>query len=219
MLTWSGSSDGIAPFLASNRAWASQTQQNDPNYFSNLSKGQQPQILWLGCSDSRVPETTILGLKPGDVFVHRNIANIITATDLSSFSVIEFAVNVLKVKHVILCGHSTCGGVLGALSNESIGKIDMWLQPLRQLRYRHAEELAQLDEAGKTSKLVELNVKQGVETLRQNQVIIDATKTWGLQVHGLVFDLASGELKSVDTDEPSSTTDTRNAAFGYTKGS
>lgn len=154
-----------------------------------------------------------MGCKPGDVFVHRNIANIVPPTDLSSLSAIEFSVVYLKVKHVVLCGHSSCGGVKGALGNQKLGKIDTWLQPLRQLRMQHAETLDKLNEDDRTKALVELNVKQGVETLKQNPDIIEAMNTRGLQVHGVVFDLSSGELKSVDTSEAAVSTERRNAAF------
>ncbi|KAL9091826.1 MAG: hypothetical protein Q9159_001198 [Coniocarpon cinnabarinum] len=209
----SDQSEGISALLASNKSWATQIAQNEPKYFENLSKGQSPRFLWIGCSDSRCPETTILGCKPGDVFVHRNIANVVPATDLSSLSAIEFSVVYLKVQHVVLCGHTGCGGVKGALDNKKLGKIDTWLQPLRQLRLRHAEELDKLSDVEKQQRLVELNVQQGVETLRQNPDIIDAVNSRGLQVHGVVFDLGSGELKSVDTSEENTATERRYAAF------
>ena len=146
--------------------------------------------------------------------MHRNIANIVPATDLSSLSAIEFAVAYLKVQHVVLCGHTGCGGVKGALDNKKLGKIDTWLQPLRQLRLQHAEELDKLGEVQKNQLLVELNVKQGVETLRQNTDIIEAIKSRGLQVHGVVFDLSSGELKSVEIPESDTTSQRRVDAFG-----
>ena len=160
-----------------------------------------------------MPETNILGLKPGEIFVHRNIANIVPPQDLSALSVIEFAVVYLKVQHVIVCGHTGCGGVGAALGNKKLGKIDAWLQPLRQLRLRNAEALEQLDEKERNQKLVELNVKQGVETLRQNSDVIEAAKSRGLEVHGLIFDLSVGELKSVDTTDSESASANRQAAF------
>ena len=199
--------------MASNREWASRITKDDPEYFSNLQKGQSPRILWLGCSDSRVPETTILGVKPGDVFVHRNIANILPATDLSSTAVIEFATAGLGVQHIVVCGHTGCGGVDAALGNKRIGKIDTWLQPLRQLRLQNADMLEKLEGLERNKALVELNVKQGVETLRQNPDVIDAVKSRGLQVHGIVFDLSCGELKDVETSESSSLFEKRAAAF------
>lgn len=160
-----------------------------------------------------MPETTILGMKPGDVFVHRNIANVIPVTDLSSLAVVEYAVVYLKVQHIVVCGHTGCGGVAAALGNKRLGKIDTWLQPLRQLRLQNAEKLENLDDTEKGKTLVELNVKQGVETLRQNADVIDATKSRGLQVHGMVFDLSSGELQSIETDEAASHTEKRAATF------
>lgn len=187
--------------LASNQAWAKSITDSDASYFPTLSTGQAPHILWIGCSDSRVPETTLLGLKPGQVFVHRNIANILPPTDLSSQSVIEFAVGKLGVQHIIVCGHTSCGGCAGALANKRLGKIDLWLQPLRQLRADNAGELDKLDGAARGDRLAELNVQQGVKTVRQNPDVIDAAESRGLQVHGMIFDLKSGELRSVDTDE------------------
>lgn len=180
--------------------------QADSSFFEAQAKGQAPTTLWLGCADSRVPETTLLGLKPGDVFVHRNIANIIPATDLSSASVIEYGVAALGVKQIIVCGHTSCGGCAGALGNNRIGKIDLWLQPLRALRAEHAEALAKLPDAkAKGDALSELNVKQGVKTVRQHPDVIAAAKSRGLQVHGMMFDLASGEVRVVDTTEDSKT--------------
>ncbi|KAI9659710.1 MAG: hypothetical protein M1831_003608 [Alyxoria varia] len=194
-------SHGLAPILSSNHSWASKLSTNDPSFFPTLSKGQSPGVLWIGCSDSRVPETTILGLKPGDVFVHRNIANCLPPTDLSSLSVIEYAVVYLEVQHIIVCGHTGCGGVAAALGNKRLGKIDTWLMPLRQLRMQHSTELDKLSEPERGAKLVELNVQQGVETVRQNPDVIQAAKERGLEVHGLVFDLESGVLKRLETGE------------------
>ena len=170
-------------------------------------------MLWIGCSDSRVPETTILGLKPGDVFVHRNIANCLPPTDLSSLSVIEYAVVYLQVQHVIVCGHTGCGGVAAALGNKRLGKIDTWLMPLRQLRMQHSAELDKLSDEERGAKLVELNVRQGVESVRQNPDVIQAAKERGLEVHGLIFDLGSGVLKRVETGEETHVSEKRDSAF------
>ena len=145
--------------------------------------------------------------------MHRNIANVITATDLSCVSVVEFAVKNLKVQHVVVCGHTSCGGVAGALGNKAIGKIDTWLQPLRHLRMQNADAIQQLDDKEKGNLLAELNVKQGVEILRQNPDVMEAAISRNLQVHGLVFDLSCGELKSVDTNVPESVAERRKAAF------
>lgn len=152
--------------------------------------------MWLGCSDSRCPETTILGLQPGDVFVHRNIGNIISATDINTSAVIEFAVVHLKVKHVILCGHTSCGGATAALGESRIGGVlDTWITPLKAIRRKHAEELAAIrDEGGRSRLVVELNVRAGVEVLMSNFTILEAIHDRGLEVHGCVFDIGTGRI-------------------------
>lgn len=194
--------DPLSDILASNHSWAFHTANTDPSFFPAQSKGQTPSILWIGCSDSRVPETTILGLKPGDVFVHRNIANILTPTDLSALSVIEYAVVYLNVQHVVVCGHTSCGGVGAALGNKKLGKIDTWLMPLRQLRARNKKAVDGCrDDAERSRMLVDLNVLHGVEMLRMNPDVVRAAKERGLMVHGLVYDLESGKLKQLDVGE------------------
>ncbi|KAK1820464.1 hypothetical protein LTR12_005051 [Friedmanniomyces endolithicus] len=173
-----------------------------------------PAILWIGCSDSRVPETTVLGLKPGDVFTHRNIANIVSPTDLSLLSVVEFSVAHLKVKHIVVCGHSKCGGVAGCLANGKLGgSLDIWLQPLRALREKHDRELKGMEVDGQKAFMSAANVRQGVEVMKRIPTVIDAMKERGLQVHGLVYDLASGELEDVDCDEKDDVAALREAAF------
>ena len=204
---------GLSSILSSNHSWASKISSTDPSFFPTLSKGQSPAVLWLGCSDSRVPETTVLGLKPGDVFTHRNIANILPATDVNSLAVIEYAVVYLKVQHIVVCGHTSCGGVAAALGNKRLGKIDTWLMPLRQLRMQNAELLESLSESERPLKMVELNVRQGVKTLRENPDVIEAAKNRGLEVHGMIYDLSSGELKRLETGEAESLVAKRQAAF------
>lgn len=200
--------------LARNETWCKRVCEEDPQLFPSLAQGQHPEILWMGCSDSRCPETTLLDLKPGDVFVHRNIANIMHPGDLSAQSVIEFAVAYLKVNHVVLCGHTSCGGVNAALANKKLGLIDTWLTPLRILREQFLSELdACQSDADRTQKLVELNVKYGVKILKQNHHIIDAMRDRGLQVHGLVYDIGSGKLTEVDTDESKEEGERRLKAF------
>jgi len=206
--------DGFGALLASNRDWASTTRAADPVFFDKLSQGQAPEVFWIGCCDSRVPETTILGRRPGEVFVYRNIANICNSTDLSLLSALEYAVVYIKVKHIIICGHTGCGGVAAALDSKKLGKIDTWLVPLRELRLRHAEELKGLEGKDKGRALVELNVRNGVEVLRRNADVIDAKASRGLKIHGLVFDLESGELKNLDLDEETSdSAEQRRGAF------
>lgn len=178
----------------------------------SLGSGQSPQILWIGCADSRIPETTILGMKPGDVFVHRNIANILQPTDLSSGAVVEYAVRYLKVKHIIVCGHTSCGGVNAALGNKKLGAIDTWLLPLRQLRMRHHAELEKLPADQKLTRLAQLNVYNDIEILKENPNVIDAVKERGLQVHGVIYNVGTGELESL-TDPEDKEMEARFAAF------
>lgn len=201
----------LSNLLSSNKSWASSCQTNNPDLLPALSKGQSPQVLWIGCSDSRVPETTILGLQPGDVFVHRNIANILTPTDLSSLSVIEYAVVYLKVKHIIVCGHTSCGGVAAALDNKKLGTIDTWLMPLRKVRMDHAKTLEGMQGAEKARKMVDFNVQASVEVLKSNPNVIEAMKERGLTVQGLVYDLAKGELVPVEHQDEKE--ESRHGAF------
>ncbi len=155
--------------------------------------------VWLGCSDSRCPETTILGLQPGDVFVHRNIANIVSPTDINTSAVIEYAVAHLKVKHVVLCGHSACGGALAALGDARIGGVlDTWLTPLRAVRASNREELEGVKDLGaRAVRIAELNVQAGVGVLLANAVVADAVRERGLEVHGCLFDIASGRIRDL----------------------
>ena len=207
------STDHFSSCLASNKSWADKCCREKPDLLPTLSQGQSPKILWLGCSDSRVPETTILGLQPGDVFVHRNIANIIHVGDLSSQAVIEYAVAHLKVQEVVLCGHSSCGGANAALGNTSLGVLDAWLMPLRELRMSLTKELAAVSEAERTAVLVKANVRAGVKRLRGYGVVQRAMKERGLKVHGVVYDLKSGLLEEVDTDEAEDVVGARREAF------
>jgi carbonic anhydrase len=193
--------DAYSKALASNRAWAQKMLQSDARVFERMAQGQQPGILWLGCADSRVPETTLLGLAPGDVFVHRNIANLYVPTDISAACVLEYGIKHLGVRHVVLCGHTHCGGVKGALGSASLGTLDVWLAPLRALRLECADELAALggdggDEA-RVRLLVERSVQRGVQLLRQNPHVLHAMHTRGLRVHGVVYNIATGLLEEV----------------------
>lgn len=194
--------DRLATVLTQNKEWATKTAQEHPDLFPTLATGQSPEIVWIGCSDSRCPETTLLGLKPGDVFVHRNIANILHPTDLSSSAVIEYAVKQLKVKHIVLCGHTSCGGVAAALGNKQLGILDPWLLPLRQIREQHLDTLQSLSTEERALKLSELNVLAGVKVLKQKSAVLDAIQERGLRVHGLIYDVASGMLRELETGEP-----------------
>jgi len=191
--------DSFAYALSSNHAWAGYKSHQNPNFFPKLATGQSPSILWLGCSDSRVPETTLLGLQPGDVFVHRNIANIISPTDLSYNSVLEYAVVHLKVQHIVLCGHTTCGGCAAALSTSRVGGVlDAWLTPLKTLKKENETLLKGLKGDGeRATKLAELNVRAGVAHLLANYVVEDAVRERGVRVHGVVFDIGTGKLRDL----------------------
>lgn len=152
-------------------------------------------------------------MQPGDVFVHRNIANILSPTDLNSLSVIQYAVEYLKVKHIVLCGHTSCGGVAAALGNKKLGLIDTWLLPLRSLRRENLKLLESMEPKEAGLKLVELNVRNGVKVLVENPVVLDAITERGLQIHGLIYDVASGELKELDIEEDEDMVKSRTTAF------
>lgn len=205
--------DTYVQAFATNKSWASEMARQKPDAFPSMAKGQNPQILWIGCSDSRCPETTILGLQPGDVFVHRNIANILVPSDINSLSVIQYAVEYLKVKHIVLCGHTSCGGIAAAMDNKRLGLIDIWLLPLRALRSDNMKLLQSLEAKQAALKLVELNVRNGITVLEENPVVMDAINDRGLQIHGLIYDVASGELKELDIKEDEETIKSRLTAF------
>ncbi|KUI69465.1 Carbonic anhydrase [Cytospora mali] len=195
----SDAEDSYEYALSSNGAWAGYKAHQNPEFFPRLASGQSPQILWIGCSDSRCPETTILGLQPGDVFVHRNIANIISATDINTSAVIEYAVAHLKVKHIVLCGHSACGGAGAALSDARVGGVlDTWLTPLKAVRHAHDEELASIqDDKERSERIAEMNVEAGVKVLMANFTVQEAIRDRGLEVHGCFFDIASGRVRDL----------------------
>lgn len=203
----------FATALQQNKAWASKVASEKPDLFPKLASGQAPEILWLGCSDSRCPETTLLDMQPGDVFVHRNIANIVHPTDLSINAVIDYAVNHLKVNHVVLCGHTSCGGAAAALGNSKLGLIDTWLVPLRVLRKDNLELLESLSPQDALLKMVELNVRYGVKVLKENYTILDAMASRGLEVHGVIYDLGKGELNEVECADDEKTSTIRHKAF------
>ncbi|KAI8626467.1 carbonic anhydrase [Xylariaceae sp. FL1651] len=194
-----GLEDPFAYALSSNQAWAGYKGHQNPDFFPRLATGQSPDILWLGCSDSRCPETTILGLQPGDVFVHRNIANIISPTDINTSAVVEYAVAFLKVKHVVLCGHSACGGAAAALGDARLGGVlDTWLTPLKAVRNANNDELMAIkDEKARAIRIAEMNVDAGVKVLMANMTIQEAIRDRGLQVHGTLFDIGSGRIRDL----------------------
>jgi carbonic anhydrase len=190
---------GIAELFARNRAWAERMLAADPEFFRSLARQQAPQFLWIGCSDSRVPANQITGLAPGEVFVHRNIANVVVHSDLNCLSVLQFAVDLLKVRHVIVCGHYGCSGVAAALHRRSVGLADNWLRHVEDVRERHAAELEAIaDPLARERRLVELNVREQVRHVCDSTVVRDA---WGrgqpLSVHGWVYGIENGLLRDL----------------------
>jgi carbonic anhydrase len=185
--------------FANNRAWAARVTEGDPQFFRRLASQQAPGYLWIGCSDSRVPANEIVDLLPGELFVHRNVANLVVHTDLNCLSVLQFAVDVLQVRHVIVCGHYGCGGVRAALNNARLGLIDNWLRHVQDVRERHEEMLALLPDGDpRVDRLCELNVIEQVRHVCETTIVQDA---WGrgqpLVVHGLVYGLGDGLLRDL----------------------
>jgi carbonic anhydrase len=184
--------------LGRNRSWADKVTREDPTFFSELAKQQEPGYLWIGCSDSRVPANQILGLLPGEIFVHRNVANVVVHSDLNCLSVIQFAVDVLKVRHIIVCGHYGCGGVAAALRNQKLGLVDNWLRHIQDVRNRNADELQRLPTEQQVSRLCELNVLEQVTNVSQTTIVQDAwARGQELVVHGLVYGLHDGILRNI----------------------
>jgi carbonic anhydrase len=189
--------DFYKKILDNNKKWVETSLESDPNYFQDLAKGQTPPLLWIGCSDSRVPANEIVGAKPGEVFVHRNIANMVIHSDMNMLSVLDYAVNVLKVKHVLVCGHYGCGGIKAAMGNESIGIIDNWI--------RHIKDVYRLDsienEDDRFNAFVEINVKEQVFDLAKTSIVQSAWKNGQeLTLHGWAYGLNSGFVTDLDVN-------------------
>jgi carbonic anhydrase len=184
-----------------NRSWADSVKRADPDFFHRLARQQSPRLLWIGCSDSRVPANEIIGLHPGDVFVHRNIANVVVHTDLNCLSVMQYAVEVLRVEHIIVCGHYGCGGVKAALESCDHGLIDNWLRHIRDVGRFHADELAPLDSEGRLKRLCELNVTEQVTNVCNTTVVKHAwAQGQPLVVHGWIYSISDGILKQQVTE-------------------
>jgi carbonic anhydrase len=185
--------------LEENKNWAASKIAEDPEFFSRLANVQTPEYLWIGCSDSRVPPNEITGTAPGEIFIHRNIANMVVHTDLNMLSVLHYAVNVLKVKHVIVCGHYGCGGVKAAMTQNSYGIINKWLRNIKDVYRIHREEFYSIpDENKKIDRLVELNVKEQVLNLAKTSIIQQAWKDQnGPHLHGWVYGLDNGLIKPI----------------------
>lgn len=186
--------------IDSNRDWAAKILRQDPEFFSRLARQQSPRYLWIGCSDSRVPANEIVGLPPGELFVHRNVANIVVHTDLNCLSVMQFAVDVLKVEHIIVCGHYGCSGVRSALSNTRLGLSDNWLRHVQDVREQHEAQLIGVTaRADRENRLCELNVIEQVRHVCQTSIIRDAwERNQYLQVHGWIYGLHNGLVRDLE---------------------
>lgn len=181
--------------LENNQQWIEQHLKLDPDYFTNLSRGQSPEVLYIGCSDSRVTAEEMIGAKPGEVFVHRNIANIVTNTDVNVMSVINYAVTSLKVKHIVVCGHYYCGGVKAAMEATDLGILNLWLRNIRDVYRLHKEELNAIkQEELRYKRLVELNVQEQCVNVIKTIDVQQAFRKQGIHVHGWVFDVKTGKI-------------------------
>ena len=190
----------LAGLFDNNRRWAAREIAADPDYFARLEAIQTPEYLWIGCSDSRVPANQITGLKPGEVFVHRNVGNVVVHTDLNCLSVLQYAVDVLGIRHVIVCGHYGCGGIKAALEGRSLGLIDNWLRHIQDVGERHAALLGALaDDTVRQRCLCELNVIEQVRNVARTTLVGDAWRRGQpLMLHGWIYDLADGALRDLD---------------------
>ena len=195
----------LSQLLENNRNWAKSMLAQDSQYFSRLAQQQSPQYLWIGCSDSRVPANQIAGLAPGEVFVHRNIANVVVHTDLNCLSVIQFAVDILKVRHIILCGHYGCSGVQAAMTKHRIGLSDNWLRHVQDVAAKHAGELSKIQgEQERHRRLCELNARDQVQNIAQCTAVQEAwERGQALDVHGWIYDLKDGLLRDLQVSHGS----------------
>lgn len=185
----------------SNHQWAERIKSEDPEFFSKLSKQQNPEYLWIGCADSRVPANEIVDLMPGELFVHRNVANVVLHTDLNCLSVLQYAVDVLKVKHIMVVGHYGCGGVAAALQNQQLGVIDLWIRNIRDIYYANREQIDALaNQQQKVDRLCELNVMQQVQQVARTNVVQNAwARNQEISIHGWIYGVSDGLLKQLVT--------------------
>jgi carbonic anhydrase len=189
----------LKPLFDNNRRWAGRIRQENPDFFEQLAKQQTPEYLWIGCSDSRVPSNQIIDLMPGEVFVHRNIANMVIHTDLNCLSVLQYAVDVLKVKHIMVVGHYGCGGVRAAMGQQRLGLIDNWLGHLRDIYRIYQDELLQMDEAKRFDRLCELNVIEQVANVTSSTIVQEAwDRGQEVAVHGWIYGIDNGLLTDLD---------------------
>jgi carbonic anhydrase len=196
--------DSYKKLLLANKAWVQEKLELRPDYFTRMSNTQKPEYMWIGCSDSRVPAEEITGLEPGEIFVHRNIANLVIHTDLNMLSVLQYAVDQLKVKHIIVCGHYECGGVKSAVSRKSLGLINKWLRHIKDVYRIHTRELESLPDPNvKHRRLVELNVIEQVRNISETSIVQQAWHVQGFPwLHGWVYDLHTGLLKELTVIHP-----------------
>jgi len=188
----------LSQLFDNNRAWAADMTRQDPDFFRRLSTQQSPHYLWIGCSDSRVPANQIVGLVPGEMFVHRNVANVVVHTDLNCLSAIQFAVEVLRVEHIIICGHYGCAGILAALQDNKLGLIDNWLRHVQDVSAKYRAQLDSLETEKKHDRLCELNVIEQVGNLSRTTVVRDAwSRSQALAVHGWIYDISDGLLRDL----------------------
>lgn len=188
--------------LDNNKKWVDAQLTKDPNFFKKLANGQQPPVLWIGCADSRVPANQIVGAEPGEIFVHRNIANMVIHSDMNMLSVLDYAVNALKIKHIIVCGHYGCGGVKAAMGNDSIGLIDNWLRHIKDVYRFNIEELDAIkDEEKRFDRFVELNVVEQVFDLSRTTIVQNAWNNGqDLHIHGWVYGIGNGLVKDLEVN-------------------
>jgi carbonic anhydrase len=185
--------------LENNARWAAERLDLDPDYFKRLANQQKPEFLWVGCSDSRVPANEITGTDPGEIFVHRNIANMVVHTDLNFLSVLQYAVDVLHVKHIIVCGHYNCGGVFAAMGNSDTGLVNKWLRNIKEVYEKHHAELEKIEDMrARANRLVELNVVEQVRNLAKTSIVQKAWLNRSLKIHGWVYGLDNGRVHDLN---------------------
>ena len=192
--------DDLSTLFEQNRRWAQSMRTQDPEFFNKLSRQQAPEYLWIGCSDSRVPANTVVGLLPGDVFVHRNVANVVVHSDMNCLSVLQFAVDVLRVRHIIVCGHYGCGGVQAVLKRRRLGLVDNWLRNVRDVQEKHGTRLHPLTEPAQHDRLCELNVIEQVTHVCETSIVSDAwARNQPMAVHGFIYGIQDGILHDLKT--------------------
>ncbi|MGY2575214.1 carbonate dehydratase [Vibrio sp. C8] len=206
----------IKQLFENNSKWSESIKADRPEYFTQLAEGQNPDFLWIGCSDSRVPAERLTGLYSGELFVHRNVANQVVHTDLNCLSVVQYAVDVLKVKHIIVCGHYGCGGVTASIDNPQLGLINNWLLHIRDLYYKHRKYIEQMPEADRSDKLAEINVAEQVHNLANSTILQNAwERGQDVELHGVVYGIEDGKLEylGVRCNSPKTINDSYNKAM------